>query len=106
MITNFGNLGVADQDESLLNRMLMIGAEAEQVSTSIFGESMTPQEQQDRMWADGTMSIWDLETIEQQAEIMGETMPWHGEVDENKMLQKMSQGSGFDEKGVKQIGGG
>ena len=41
--------------------------EAEQVSVSIFGESMSPEEQQDRMWADGTVSVWDVETMEQQA---------------------------------------
>jgi hypothetical protein len=79
------------------------------VSVSIFGESMSPEEQQDRMWADGTVSVWDLEMQEQQAEVMGETMPWHGEMDEQLFLDKMQENQkrkeGFDEKGVKKIGG-
>lgn len=80
------------------------------MSVSIFGESMSPEEQQDRMWADGTVSVWDLETMEQQAEVMGEEMPWHGEMDENLFLEKMQQNEkknmGFDANGVKKIGGG
>lgn len=66
---------------------------------------MTAREQQDRMWQDGTMSIWDLETMEQQGEIAGETMPWHGDMDESKFLEKMTKKGGFDEKGKKSIGG-
>ena len=93
----------------LQDKLLKIAIEAEQVSVSIFGESMSPEEQQDRMWADGTVSVWDLEMQEQQAEVMGETMPWHGEMDEQIFLDKMQENQkrkeGFDEKGVKKIGG-
>ena len=93
----------------LQDRLLLIAVEAEQVSVSIFGESMTPEQQQDRMWKDGTVSVWDLETMEQQGEIMGEQMPWHGEMDEQIFLDKMQEGqakrAGFDENGVKKIGG-
>jgi hypothetical protein len=68
---------------------------------------MTAKEQQDRMWADSTVSVWDLETMEQQAEIDGETMPWHGDTDEQVFMDKMMKSKGgFDEKGVKRIGGG
>eukprot|EP00622_Pseudochattonella_farcimen_P005971 FR741693.1.p1 GENE.FR741693.1~~FR741693.1.p1 ORF type:complete len:161 (+),score=37.83 FR741693.1:64-483(+) len=100
MILNFGNVKLGD-GEDLEDRIQSIVLEAEQVSVSIFGESMTHEEQQDRMWKDGTVSVFDLETLEQQAEAVGETMPWHGEVDEQMFLDKMT----FDKKGVKKIGG-
>ena len=78
-----------------------------QVSVSLYGESMTPRDQQDRMWADGTVSVWDLETMEQEGEIRGEDMPWHGDMDEQIFVDKMSKKkTGFNEKGVKNIGGG
>ena len=34
-----------------------------------------------------------------QAEAMGETMPWHGDMDESKFME------GFNNKGAKKIGG-
>jgi len=82
------------------------------VSVAIYGESMTAKDQQDRMWNDGTVSIWDLEQMEQEAEINGEQMPWHGDVDENMFIEKFQKGKwsskedqGFDDKGVKRVGG-
>jgi hypothetical protein len=108
MIQNFGNLALPGVEGFKLQQQLLdIAAEAEQVSTALYGPSMSSAEQQDRMWAEGTVSVWDLEMMEQEAEINGETMPWHGEVDEGKFLEKMTSGKkgGFDAKGVKKIGG-
>lgn len=98
MIRNFGNVKLGD-GTGLKDRVMEIVGEAEQVSTDIYGESMTAEEQQDRMWNDGTISVFDLETLEQQAEAMGETMPWHGEMDESKFIE------GFNKQGIKNIGG-
>lgn len=66
MIRNFGNVKLGD-GTLLKDRVMEIVGEAEQVSTEIYGESMTAEEQQDRMWNDGTISVFDLETLEQQA---------------------------------------
>lgn len=98
IIRNFGNMEI-EKGVTVIERVTKCVAEAEQVSTSIYGESMTAEEQQDRMWKDGTISIWDLETLEQQAEIQGEQMPWHQDVDESKFMD------GFNKKGQKLIGG-
>eukprot|EP00614_Pseudopedinella_elastica_P011749 CAMPEP_0172592580 /NCGR_PEP_ID=MMETSP1068-20121228/11590_1 /TAXON_ID=35684 /ORGANISM="Pseudopedinella elastica, Strain CCMP716" /LENGTH=549 /DNA_ID=CAMNT_0013389641 /DNA_START=47 /DNA_END=1696 /DNA_ORIENTATION=- len=113
MIQNFGNLQMPGSDEAgLRDKLLEIASEAEQVSVAIYGESMTAKDQQDRMWNDGTVSIWDLEQMEQEAEINGEQMPWHGDVDENMFIEKFQKGKwsskedqGFDDKGVKRVGG-
>ena len=108
MIENFGNLAIPEVDGLKLQQQLLnIAAEAEQVSTALYGPSMSSSEQQDRMWSEGTVSVWDLEMMEQEAEIKGETMPWHADVDEGKFLEKMTSNKkgGFDEKGVKKIGG-
>lgn len=101
MIQNFGNIAVPGE-EDLQRRLQVIAQEAEQTSVAIYGESLTAREQQDRMWSDGTVSVFDLETMEQQAEVMGDKMPWHGDVDEQRFLDAMQ---GFDKKGVKKIGG-
>mmetsp|Transcript_75118 Transcript_75118/g.142408 ORF Transcript_75118/g.142408 Transcript_75118/m.142408 type:complete len:540 (+) Transcript_75118:20-1639(+) len=105
MIQNFGNL--PGEEGGLRDKLLSIAQEAEQVSTSIYGESMTAREQQDRAWADTTVSVWDLETMEQESEINGETQPWSGEMDEQVFIDKMKGPAkgGFDDKGVKTIGG-
>lgn len=101
MIRNFGNLGLSNE-ENLEERLLQIAREAEEMSTSIYGQAMTAREQQDRAWNEGSVSVWDLEMLEQQAEINGEHMPWHGDVDEQKFVDAMQ---GFSKDGKKQIGG-
>lgn len=88
MIRNFGNLGMS-HEENLEDRLMQIAREAEEMSTSIYGAAMTAREQQDRAWTEGSVSVWDLEMLEQQAEIQGEQMPWHGDVDEQKFLDAM-----------------
>ena len=106
MIRDFGNLQLGGGDEGLRERLLAVAVEAEQVSVSIYGETMTAREQQDRAWNDQTVSVWDLETMEQQGEITGETMPWHGDVDEQQFIDKMGKkAKGLDDNGVRRIGG-
>jgi hypothetical protein len=60
---------------------------------------MSVREQQDRMWAEQTTSIFDLETLEIEAERRGETAPWAVGADDSEIMP------GFDRDGRMQIGG-
>jgi hypothetical protein len=98
VLINFGNLSSDDERGDLASRIKQIAAEAEVVATRIFGDSMTVREQQDRMWAEQTTSIFDLETLEIDAEQRGETAPW-ANADSDDILP------GFDATGKMKIGG-
>ena len=52
---------------------------AESVAIEIYGECASPQEQQDRMWNEGTTSVFELEAAEFAAEASGEKAPWHND---------------------------
>ena len=67
LVNDFGNVDVGGDGGSLADKVQKLANLAEQVATEIFGECASPQEQQDRMWNDGTISVFDLETLEQQA---------------------------------------
>ena len=53
---------------------------------------------QDRMWKEQSTSIFDLETLEIEAERMGEAVPWGKEGDDDIL-------PGFDASGRMKIGG-
>lgn len=97
VLLNFGNLD--DGKGDMASRIKLIASEAEVVATRIFGKGMTPKEQQDRMWKDETTSIFDLETMEIEAERMGEKAPWATKPIEDEILP------GFDADGRMTIGG-
>ncbi len=95
LILNFGNIeadGFADRLRSLID-------EAEVVATELYGKSLTPKEQQQKAWDEGTVSVFDLEAHEKLAEMDGETMPWH-----NDKFDAMLP-DGFTKEGIKKIGG-
>lgn len=96
VLLNFGNIGDGNQD--LSDKIQQIAAEAEVVATRIYGTGMSNEEQQDRMWKDCTTSIFDLETLEIEAERMGDKAPWTTEGDD--ILP------GFDKDGRMKVGGG
>jgi len=98
VLLNFGNLSSDDDRGDLSSRIKQIAAEAEVVATRIFGNSMTQREQQDRMWKEQTTSIFDLETLEIDAEQRGEVAPW-ANPDNDDILP------GFDASGKMKIGG-
>jgi hypothetical protein len=101
VMINFGNLGVdGDARGDLATRIRKIAAEAEVVATRIYGQGMTVREQQERMWKDQTTSIFDLETMEIDAERHGSRAPWANENDDSDMMMP-----GFDAQGKMQIGG-
>ena len=100
VLLNFGNLGAGDDDRGdLASRIKQLAAEAEVVTTRIYGQGMSLREQQDRMWKDQTTSIFDLETMEIEAERMGGRAPWTNPEQGDDILP------GFDASGRMQIGG-
>jgi hypothetical protein len=100
VLLNFGNLGADDSERGdLASRIKKLAAEAEVVATRIYGKGMTLREQQDRMWAEQTTSIFDLERMEIEAERQGDQAPW-ANPDSDDMFMP-----GFDSQGRMQIGG-
>jgi hypothetical protein len=100
VLLNFGNLGSDDTERGdLASRIKKLAAEAEVVATRIFGKGMTLREQQDRMWAEQTTSIFDLERMEIEAERQGEHAPWTNPDADDIFMP------GFDSQGRMQIGG-
>ena len=98
VLLNFGNLSSDDDRGDLSTRIKQIANEAEVVATRIYGKGMSLREQQDRMWKEQTTSIFDLETLEIEAEKRGETAPWANENDDDIL-------PGFDASGRMKIGG-
>ncbi|KAL9191063.1 hypothetical protein ACHAXT_000769 [Thalassiosira profunda] len=76
VLLNFGNLNIDEERGDLSVQIKQIASEAEVVATRIYGKGMTAREQQDRAWKEQTTSIFDLETLEIEAERRGETAPW------------------------------
>lgn len=100
VLLNFGNLGSDDENRGdLASRIRKLAAEAEVVATRIYGKGMTLREQQDRMWEEQTTSIFDLETMEIEAERNGEAAPWTNPANDDMYMP------GFDKDGKMQIGG-
>jgi len=100
VLLNFGNLQYDDERGDLESRIKQIASEAEVVATRIYGQGMTAREQQDRAWADQTTSIFDLETMELEAEARGEHAPWTNPDADDEMFLP-----GFDGQGKMKIGG-
>jgi len=99
VMLNFGNLETDDERGDLATRIKTIASEAEVVATRIFGKGMTLREQQDRAWKEQTTSIFDLETMEINAERMGESAPWTNPDADDDIIP------GFDASGKMKIGG-
>lgn len=98
VLLNFGNLSSDDDRGDLSDRIKQIAAEAEAVATRIYGAGMNTREQQDRAWKEETTSIFDLETLEIDAQQRGESAPWANENDDDIL-------PGFSADGKMKIGG-
>lgn len=98
VLLNFGNLSSDDDRGDLSSRIKQIANEAEVVATRIYGKGMTVREQQDRAWKETTTSIFDLETLEIDAERRGDSAPW-ANPDNDDILP------GFNSEGKMRIGG-
>ncbi|CAM9144394.1 unnamed protein product [Chrysoparadoxa australica] len=71
---NFGNIG--EVDPAFAAKIQDVMNEAELIATELYGESVSARDQQDKAWNDASVSVWDLEKIEDQALISGEEAPW------------------------------
>lgn len=98
VLLNFGNLNMDDERGDLAAQIKRIAGEAEVVATRIYGKGMTNREQQDRAWKEQTTSIFDLETLEIEADRRGETAPWAKDAPDEIF-------PGFGADGKMQIGG-
>eukprot|EP00904_Undaria_pinnatifida_P013549 jgi/Undpi1/9324/HiC_scaffold_26.g11782.m1 len=102
VIRNFGNVGEAEV--GFADKLDDIISEAEQVATELYGETQTPQDQQDRAWKDTTVSVFDLENLEEQGKMQGEEMPWANDMYDG-MTPEMVKNFKVNEDGNIQIGG-
>ena len=71
-IESFGNVESFD----IMGRAQLIIDEAQEVATELYGEGMTPREQQRFMFEKQSVSVWDLANFEEQAMMSGEEVPW------------------------------
>lgn len=76
-----------------------ISEEAEEVATTIYGKSMSHQEQQEYMWQKKSISVFDLESLETKAQQIGDQMPWQNDKYDTMLPP------GFNTDGTKTIGG-
>mmetsp|Transcript_27856 Transcript_27856/g.52510 ORF Transcript_27856/g.52510 Transcript_27856/m.52510 type:complete len:539 (+) Transcript_27856:157-1773(+) len=99
VMLNFGNLNIDEERGDLAVQIKIIASEAEVVATRIYGKGMSVREQQDRAWKEQTTSIFDLETLEIEAERRGETAPWANANGGDELLP------GFGMDGKMSVGG-
>jgi len=97
LISQYGN---ADEEGTIMSRIQDIIDDAERIASDFFGNTLSPRDQQDRMWNEGTKSVFDLETMELQAEVMGEKMPWQNDAYDDLLPDQVKsvvkQKGGFD----------
>lgn len=92
---NFGNV----EDFDILGKLQPIIDDAEFVATELYGEGMSPRDQQQFMYEKQTMSVWDLENFEQMAMMSGEDIPWSNDAYDNMNPEDVAG------QRVKKIGG-
>ena len=78
-IMNFGNVefGIMEKAQSIID-------EAQIVATDLYGEGMSPREQQKLMFEKNTVSVWDLAEYEWEALARGEEVPWRNDAFDDK----------------------
>lgn len=95
LINNFGNVDAFD----IMRKSSLIIDEAQVVAVGLYGEGMSPAQQQRFMWQDKTLSVWDLANYEDQAMMTGEEVPWG-----NNKYDTMNPEDVLGER-VKKVGG-
>ena len=80
-IQSFGNV----EDFNIMEKAKDIINEAEEIATELFGESLTPREQQKMAFEKRTVSIWDLADFEDRAMMSGEEVPWRNDSYDDKL---------------------
>jgi hypothetical protein len=83
----FGNVDEY-YDTGFVAKLTMIADEAEAVALDLAGgKELTAQQQQDLMWDKGSVSVWDLEQIEEEAHEQGNWAVWESEAQEQMARQ-------------------
>lgn len=88
LIEKFGN--IKDEDAEFQKKVLVIARECEAVARELGGD-MTVRDQQDHMWNKASVSVFDLENLEEEAKSRGEKMAWEG--DQESRLQGFEDGT-------------
>lgn len=100
-IQNFGNV---DKSE-MMGRVQSVIDEAQLVATELYGEGMSPRDQQRFMFEKQTVSVWDLANYEDQAVMSGEEVPWRNDkwdtkLPEDVLTDRVRKIGGADDKGM------
>jgi len=98
VIMNVGNIDSSDMN--IMDKMQSIINEAQVVATELYGEGMSPRDQQRYMFEKQSVSIWDLAKYEEEAMMTGQEVPWR-----NDKFDNMSPEEVLMEKGSRKIGG-
>ena len=87
----FGNVDEG-YDTGFVSKLEQIADEAEQVALDLAGgEELTSKQQQDMMWDRGTVSVWDLEQVEEEAHQDGKMAVWEEEAQAQMARQDNAQ---------------
>lgn len=112
-IEQFGNV----EKFKIMEKATEIIDEAEEVASELYGESMTPREQQKMVFEKRTVSVWDLADFEDKALMSGEEVPWRNDAfddklpedvlgDRVKQANSISDGMTDDDMGMPNMPGG
>lgn len=95
LIMGFGNVEGFD----IYGKAQVIIDEAQVVATELYGEGMTPRDQQRYMFEKNTISVWDLARVEEENLSQGRENPWA-----NDKYNEMNPEEVLGER-VKRVGG-
>lgn len=85
--SRFGNVDEM-YDTGFVEKLNMIADQAEAVALDLAGgQELTPKQQQDMMWDRGTVSVWDLEAVEEEAHQDGKMAVWEEEAQQQLARQ-------------------
>lgn len=98
MKARFGNVD-ENYDTGFVKKLLMIGDEAEAVALDIAGgKELTARQQQDMAWDQGSVSVWDLGQVEEEAHQEGNLAVWEQEAQDQMARQDAAQRSAAIDK--------
>ena len=94
----FGNVD-ENYDTGFVKQLEQIAAEAEEVALELAeGKEISARQAQDMMWEKGSVSVWDLEAVEEEAHQDGNFAMWEAEAQEQMARQDSAmRKSAFDQ---------
>ena len=89
--SRFGNVD-ENYDTGFTQKLEMVADEAERIALDLAGgKELTAKQQQDMMWDRGTVSVWDLEQVEEEAHQDGNFAVWEQEAQDQMARQETSK---------------